>query len=426
MGDIISGLTELTTAPAADDMIVLVDKSDTSQAASGTTKRQVWLNTIKFLLASVFAEDAGANDTYTATLVPAPTAYITGHPYRFKANTANTGACTINFNSLGAKAIKKAAGGITTDLADNDIRAGQWVDLVYDGTNMQMQSTLGNAPGGGGSPGGSDGDVQYRVDASTFGGSPLKREDADTVAQRNSTTSQTFRVHKTFTSSTSYEAIEFTNDGSQHYVQTSKGSGGGSFRPMNLGGSQLVFRTGASTLTNNWDINSDGNGSLLPGTGSTYDIGGNSKKVRNIFSLATPTLVSADFTKSANTTLSNVTGLTRAVESTKKYRFTAELFFDADATGGHKYSIVSSGSVTVLIFQIISTDNATGTNAICSRQTTSGGSAGQAGATAGYTRITGYFQGGAGNLTVQFAQNAASGSSSILRGSTFMVEIIEN
>src|SRR5687768_3996534 len=64
--------------------------------------------------APVFAADAGANDTYVATLAPAPTAYVTGVHYRFKANTANTGACTINFNALGAKAIKKAAGGITT------------------------------------------------------------------------------------------------------------------------------------------------------------------------------------------------------------------------------------------------------------------------------------------------------------------------
>jgi hypothetical protein len=99
--------------------------------------------------APVFAADAGASDTYVATLSPVPSGYTTGTHYRFKANTANTGACTINFNSLGAKTIKKAAGGITTDLADNDIRAGQWVDLIYDGTNMQMQSTLGNAGGGG-------------------------------------------------------------------------------------------------------------------------------------------------------------------------------------------------------------------------------------------------------------------------------------
>lgn len=96
---------------------------------------------------SSFCSDAGANDTYTCDLSPAATAYVTGTRYRFKGATANTGASTINFNSLGAKTIKKAAGGITTDLADNDIVAGQWVDLVYDGTNMQMVSLLGNAPG---------------------------------------------------------------------------------------------------------------------------------------------------------------------------------------------------------------------------------------------------------------------------------------
>jgi len=93
--------------------------------------------------------DAGSTDTYACSMAVAPAAYVTGLHYWFSAATANTGAATINFNSLGAKTIKKAAGGVTTDLADNDIRAGQWVDLVYDGTNMQMQSTLGNAASGG-------------------------------------------------------------------------------------------------------------------------------------------------------------------------------------------------------------------------------------------------------------------------------------
>lgn len=98
----------------------------------------------------LYCADAGANDTYTCTLSPAPSAYATGATYIFKANTANTGAATVNFNSLGAKTIKKVAGGITTDLADNDIRSGQFVELVYDGTNMQMQSLLGNASSGSG------------------------------------------------------------------------------------------------------------------------------------------------------------------------------------------------------------------------------------------------------------------------------------
>lgn len=89
--------------------------------------------------------DAGANDTYVITLDPVPSAYFAGQEFKFKANTANTGAATLNVNGLGAKTIKKVAGGITTDLATSDIRAGQYVHVVYDGTNFQMLSASGNA-----------------------------------------------------------------------------------------------------------------------------------------------------------------------------------------------------------------------------------------------------------------------------------------
>jgi hypothetical protein len=77
---------------------------------------------------------------------------VTGTHYRFKADVANTGTTpSINFNGQGTKTMVKATGGVTTALAVNDLRAGQWVDLVYDGTNMQVQSTLGNAAAGGAS-----------------------------------------------------------------------------------------------------------------------------------------------------------------------------------------------------------------------------------------------------------------------------------
>ena len=91
----------------------------------------------------------GSGTTYTCNLSPAITAYVTGTHYRFMADVANTGAATINFNAVGAISLKKAAGGITTALVANDLQAGQWIDIIYDGTNMQMQSLLGNAPGGG-------------------------------------------------------------------------------------------------------------------------------------------------------------------------------------------------------------------------------------------------------------------------------------
>lgn len=90
-----------------------------------------------------YAADAGANDTYAITLTDAPSAYVTGQEFSFKANTANTGAATLNVNSLGAKTIVK---GVNTTLSDNDILAGQHVKVRYDGTNMVMMSPVSTNP----------------------------------------------------------------------------------------------------------------------------------------------------------------------------------------------------------------------------------------------------------------------------------------
>lgn len=89
-----------------------------------------------------YVADAEASDTYVIALVPALATYVIGQIISFKANTINTGACTININTLGAKTIKKYH---DQDLANGDIEAGQIVTLVYDGTNFQMQSQPGNA-----------------------------------------------------------------------------------------------------------------------------------------------------------------------------------------------------------------------------------------------------------------------------------------
>jgi hypothetical protein len=95
------------------------------------------------VLRDLSCADAGSNDTYACSFAVAPSGYVTGMRYLFKANTISTGAATINFNSLGAKTIKKSRGGVTVDLIDGDIQAGQWVAVVYDGTNMQMLSDRG-------------------------------------------------------------------------------------------------------------------------------------------------------------------------------------------------------------------------------------------------------------------------------------------
>jgi len=90
---------------------------------------------------------SGSGSAYTCTTSPTftPAAH---DEILFKADVANTGAATINVDSSSAAAVKKQGGG--TALIANDFLAGQWVVLIFDGTNWQMQGQTGNASAGGG------------------------------------------------------------------------------------------------------------------------------------------------------------------------------------------------------------------------------------------------------------------------------------
>lgn len=78
---------------------------------------------------------AGSSNAYTASANQVLTAYYSGLWLKVKASFTNTGAATINVDSLGAKALKK---GGTTDVAAGDIVQDRVYDLVYDGTNFQV------------------------------------------------------------------------------------------------------------------------------------------------------------------------------------------------------------------------------------------------------------------------------------------------
>lgn len=88
-----------------------------------------------------YAVDAVGTDSYAITLTGFAS-YVAGQTFKFKAGTANTGACTLNVNGLGAKTIKKD---VSSDLATGDILANQIVTVIYDGTNMQMVSNLNSS-----------------------------------------------------------------------------------------------------------------------------------------------------------------------------------------------------------------------------------------------------------------------------------------
>ena len=85
------------------------------------------------LAAFNYGVDAGSTDSYAISLTPALTAYTTGMIVIFKANTVNTGAASLNINSLGAKTIVKRS---ATTLGNADIPAGGTAIVAYDGTNF--------------------------------------------------------------------------------------------------------------------------------------------------------------------------------------------------------------------------------------------------------------------------------------------------
>jgi hypothetical protein len=83
---------------------------------------------------------AGTN-TLTALGSPAVVAYTAGAQYSFLPQNNNTGAVTINIDTLGAKSITKFG---TTPLAANDLIANSFAIVEYDGTQFQLVNAVGN------------------------------------------------------------------------------------------------------------------------------------------------------------------------------------------------------------------------------------------------------------------------------------------
>lgn len=91
-----------------------------------------------------YAEPTSASNDFEITLTPAITDLddIIGMPINIKSDFDVTGACTLAVNGLTAKAIKKNQG--TTDIASGNIANGQIFQVIYDGTNFQMQTFVPN------------------------------------------------------------------------------------------------------------------------------------------------------------------------------------------------------------------------------------------------------------------------------------------
>tara|TARA_R110000868_G_scaffold234542_1_gene488243 strand:- start:580 stop:2007 length:1428 start_codon:yes stop_codon:yes gene_type:complete len=122
------------------------NNEDTTNAATAkNTAAKTYMMMLAFtkkdyedlIRSEVYIADTAANDTYLVAPTPAYTAYVTGMRLNVKVVTANTGAATLNANSLGAKSIVKD---VSTALDTGDILAGQIITVQYDGTNFVITS----------------------------------------------------------------------------------------------------------------------------------------------------------------------------------------------------------------------------------------------------------------------------------------------
>lgn len=82
---------------------------------------------------SFFATYGGTANALTLALAQPLKAYVTGLQLRFRATAANTGAATVNVDSLGAKTLKTVTGAA---LPAGYIRTGVDTVITYDGTGF--------------------------------------------------------------------------------------------------------------------------------------------------------------------------------------------------------------------------------------------------------------------------------------------------
>ena len=84
----------------------------------------------------------GTSTAYACTTSPTFSP-VTGDHIEFSANVNNTGSATLSVNGATAAIMHKVGG--SANLVANDLLAGHWVSMTYDGVYWQLEGQLGNA-----------------------------------------------------------------------------------------------------------------------------------------------------------------------------------------------------------------------------------------------------------------------------------------
>lgn len=147
----------------------------------------------------------------------------------------------------------------------------------------------------------------------------LGRDAANTLAQRNGTNAQTFRLYGTFTDSSNYERLGLFYNGTQYRIATQQ-AGTGAAKALQLGteGTAAInFLIGGTTT---WNITTSGHMTLT--TDATYDVGAaGANRPRTIYHMRSAPAI-ATVTYSASMTPDAQAGNIQVITATNGTAFT--------------------------------------------------------------------------------------------------------
>lgn len=196
---------------------------------------------------STYCQAAGTN-TITCAGIPPPGAYAAGQSVVILIAVTNTGATTVNINSLGAKAVHLAG----MALVGGELVAGNLYTIYYDGTQFNIGSATSNVTS-----------FNTRIGAVTLVKADVTAVD-QALAPGDSPTFSALTITNNatalnFTSASTGSAIGYSNNGSPGSFAGIYANGQGSFQwavlanqgspPTAVSGDAFIYATSANLFT---------------------------------------------------------------------------------------------------------------------------------------------------------------------------------
>lgn len=136
----INGSTTYTLSNQYDAVHLQSDSSEWFVLAQGNAAQKSAIQDNSYTYAA-----ASGTDTLTASLTPSLSSYSDGQSFLIKIANNNTGAATLNIDSLGAISIKKLDDGSFVDLEADDLVSGAINEVIKNGSRFELGGGIGGS-----------------------------------------------------------------------------------------------------------------------------------------------------------------------------------------------------------------------------------------------------------------------------------------